>query len=86
MNDNFFDILQKIVSLDSHLTRITFAFAATAIIFRLTTSIKLFNIDIVSNSIQLLNFLGSEKLIGIISILLLYYLLSFKPKKKNRVH
>ena len=50
-------------------------FAAAAVLFQLTTEVKLFDKDVVSYSSEILRIFGYEKLAGIISIMILYYLL-----------
>ena len=68
------DYFEKILGLVKILTKFTFAFAATAILFQLTTEIKLFDQDVIYNSSELLRILGSEKLLSIISIIILFFL------------
>ena len=69
------DYFDKVLSLVRLLTKITFAFAAAAVLFQLTTEVKLFDKDVVSYSSEVLRIFGYEKLAGIISIMILYYLL-----------
>ena len=74
MKIEFGDHFEKVLDLIGLLTKITFAFAATAILFQLTTEIKLFDKDVLYHSSELLRILGSEKLLGIISIIILFFL------------
>ena len=74
MKIEFGDHFEKVLGLVRLLTKITFAFAATAILFQLTTEIKLFDKDILYNSSELLRILDSEKLLGLISIIILFFL------------
>ena len=75
MKVEFGDYFDKVLSLVRLLTKITFAFAAAAVLFQLTTGVKLFDKDVVSYSSEILRVFGFEKLAGIISIMILYYLL-----------
>ena len=74
MKIEFGDHFEKVLGLVRLLTKITFAFAATAILFQLTTEIKLFDKDVLYHSSELLRILGSEKLLGIISVIILFFL------------
>ena len=74
MKIEFGDYFDKVLDLVRLITKITFAFAA-AVLFQLTTEVKLFDKDVVSYSSEVLRIFGYEKLAGIISIMILYYLL-----------
>ena len=75
MKIEFGDYFDKVLDLVRLITKITFAFASAAILFQLTTEVKLFDKDVVSYSSEVLRIFGYEKLAGVISIMILYYLL-----------
>ena len=74
------EIINQVRKLLKPIVRLSIAFAATAILFQLTTNVKLFDMDVVSNTSKFMNDLGNETIMGLISISLL---LNFLGKKIN---
>jgi len=74
------EIINQVRKLLKPIIRLSIAFAATAILFQLTTNVKLFDMDVVSNTSKFMNDLGNETIMGLISISLL---LNFLGKKIN---
>ena len=74
------ETINQVRKLLKPIVRLSIAFAATAILFQLTTNVKLFNMDVVSNTSKFMNDLGNETIMGLISISLL---LNFLGKKIN---
>ncbi len=70
--------IEKVSRLINYLTRITIAFLACAILFQLTTTVKLFDMDVVANATTLFNMLGTKIILGILAIVTLTYLLRKK--------
>lgn len=81
MSDKFDELRKKIVENINFLTRVTLAFASAAVLFQLTTSVRLFDLDVVSNFTRLLSYFGYQKLVGILSVSLLYFLITNKVSK-----
>ena len=69
---------KRVSKLIYRLTRITFAFLACAILFQLTTNVKLFGTDVVANSSAFLEMLGTQIIVGILAIITLAYLIRKK--------
>ena len=67
------ETIDKVRKLLKPIIRLSIAFAATAILFQLTTNVKLFNMDVVSNTSKFMNDIGNETVMGLISISLLFY-------------
>ena len=74
------ETINQVRKLLNPIIRLSIAFAATAILFQLTTNVKLFDMDVVSNTSKFMNDLGHETIMGLISISLL---LNFLGKKIN---
>jgi hypothetical protein len=74
------EIINQVRKLLKPIIRLSITFAATAILFQLTTNVKLFDMDVVSNTSKFMNDLGNETIMGLISISLL---LNFLGKKIN---
>jgi len=74
------ETINQVRKLLKPIVRLSIAFAATAILFQLTTNVKLFDMDVVSNTSKFMNDLGNETIMGLISISLL---LNFLGKKIN---
>jgi hypothetical protein len=74
------ETINQVRKLLKPIIRLSIAFAATAILFQLTTNVKLFDMDVVSNTSKFMNDLGNETIMGLISISLL---LNFLGKKIN---
>ncbi len=70
--------ISTVSRLINYLTRITIAFLACAILFQLTTNIKLFDMDVIANATTLFNMLGTKVILGILAIIILFYLLRKK--------
>ena len=49
------ETINKVRKLLKPIIRLSIAFAATAILFQLTTNVKLFNMDVVSNTSKFMN-------------------------------
>ena len=74
------EIINQVRKLLKPIIRLSIAFAATAILFQLTTNVKLFDMDVVSNTSKFMNDLGNETIMGLISISLLLNFLGKKIK------
>ena len=74
------ETINQVRKLLTPIIRLSIAFAATAIWFQLTTNVKLFDMDVVSNTSKFMNDIGNETIMGLISISLL---LNFLGKKIN---
>ena len=74
------ETINQVRKLLKPIVRLSIAFAATAILFQLTTNVKLFDMDVVNNTSKFMNDLGNETIMGLISISLL---LNFLGKKIN---
>ena len=74
------ETINKARKLLKPIIRLSIAFAATAILFQLTTNVKLFDMDVVSNTSKFMNDLGNETIMGLISISLLLNFLGTKIK------
>ena len=74
------ETINQVRKLLKPIVRLSIAFAATAILFQLTTNVKLFDMDVVSNTSKFMNDLGNETIMGLISISLL---INFLGKKIN---
>ena len=74
------ETIDKLRKLLKPITRVSIAFAATAILFQLTTTVKLFNMDVVNNTSKFMNDIGNETVMGLISISLLLNFLGKKIK------
>ena len=74
------ETIDKVRKLLKPIIRLFIAFAATAILFQLTTNVKLFNMDVVSNTSKFMNDIGNETVMGLISISLLLNFLGKKIK------
>ena len=72
--------IDKVRKLLKPIIRLSIAFAATSILFQLTTNVKLFNMDVVNNTSKFMNDIGNETLMGLISISLLLNFLGKKIK------
>ena len=70
--------IDKVSKLINYLTRITIAFLACAILLQLTTSVKLFDMDVIANASTLFNMLGTKVILGILAIITLAYLIRKK--------
>ena len=68
----------KIDKLLKPILRISIVFAATAILFQLTTGVKLFNMDVITNTSRFMSSIGNETIMGVISILVLIYFFNKK--------
>jgi len=74
------ETIDKARKLLKPIIRLSIAFAATAILFQLTTNVKLFNMDVVNNTSKFMNDIGNETVMGLISISLLLNFLGKKIK------
>jgi len=74
------ETIDKVRKLLKPIIRLSIAFAATAILFQLTTNVKLFNMDVVNNTSKFMNDIGNETIMGLISISLLLNFLGKKIK------
>ena len=74
------ETINQVRKLLKPIVRLSIAFAATAILFQLTTNVKLFDMDVVSNTSKFMNDLGNETIMGLISISLLLNFLGTKIK------
>ena len=74
------ETIDKVRKLLKPIIRLSIAFAATSILFQLTTNVKLFNMDVVNNTSKFMNDIGDETLMGLISISLLLNFLGKKIK------
>jgi len=74
------ETINQVRKLLKPIVRLSIAFAATAILFQLTTNVKLFDMDVVSNTSKFMNDLGNETIMGLISISLLLNFLGKKIK------
>ena len=74
------ETIDKVRKLLKPIIRLSIAFAATAILFQLTTNVKLFDRDVVSNTSKFMNDIGNETVMGLISISLLLNFLGKKIK------
>ena len=74
------ETINQVRKLLTPIIRLSIAFAATAILFQLTTNVKLFDMDVVSNTSKFMNDLGNETIMGLISISLLLNFLGKKIK------
>ena len=72
--------IDKVRKLLKPIIRLSIAFAASAILFQLTTNVKLFNMDVVNNTSKFMNDIGNETVMGLISISLLLNFLGKKIK------
>ena len=74
------ETIDKARKLLKPIIRLSIAFAATSILFQLTTNVKLFNMDVVNNTSKFMNDIGNETVMGLISISLLLNFLGKKIK------
>ena len=74
------ETIDKVRKLLKPIIRLSIAFAAPSILFQLTTNVKLFNMDVVSNTSKFMNDIGNETVMGLISISLLLNFLGKKIK------
>jgi len=74
------ETIDKVRKLLKPIIRLSIAFAATSILFQLTTNVKLFNMDVVNNTSKFMNDIGNETVMGLISISLLLNFLGKKIK------
>ena len=74
------ETIDKVRKLLKPIIRLSIAFAASAILFQLTTNVKLFNMDVVNNTSKFMNDIGNETVMGLISISLLLNFLGKKIK------
>ena len=74
------ETIDKARKLLKPIIRLSIAFAATSILFQLTTNVKLFNMDVVSNTSKFMNDIGNETVMGLIAISLLLNFLGKKIK------
>jgi len=74
------ETIDKARKLLKPIIRLSIAFAATAILFQLTTNVKLFNMDVVNNTSKFMNDIGNETVMGLIAISLLLNFLGKKIK------
>jgi hypothetical protein len=74
------ETIDEVRKLLKPIIRLSIAFAATAILFQLTTNVKLFNMDVVNNTSKFMNDIGNETVMGLISISLLLNFLGKKIK------
>ena len=74
------ETIDKVRKLLKPIIRLSIAFSATAILFQLTTNVKLFNMDVVNNTSKFMNDIGNETVMGLISISLLLNFLGKKIK------
>ena len=74
------ETIDKARKLLKPIIRLSIAFAATSILFQLTTNVKLFNMDVVNNTSKFMNDIGNETIMGLISISLLLNFLGKKIK------
>ena len=74
------ETIDEVRKLLKPIIRLSIAFASTAILFQLTTNVKLFNMDVVNNTSKFMNDIGNETVMGIISIFLLLNFLGKKIK------
>ena len=74
------ETIDKVRKLLKPIIRLSIAFAASAILFQLTTNVKLFDRDVVSNTSKFMNDIGNETVMGLISISLLLNFLGKKIK------
>ncbi len=74
------ETIDKVRKLLKPIIRLSIGFAATAILFQLTTNVKLFNMDVVNNTSKFMNDIGNETVMGLISISLLLNFLGKKIK------
>ena len=72
--------IDKLDKLLLPIVRLSIAFAAVAILFQLTTKFKLFNRDVVTNTLNFMDSIGNETTMGLISLVILMYMFG---KKKN---
>jgi len=72
--------IDKLDKLLRPIVRLSIAFAAVAILFQLTTKFKLFNRDVVTNTLNFMDSIGNETTMGLISLVILMYMFG---KKKN---
>ena len=74
------ETIDKVRKLLKPIIRLSIAFAATAILFQLTTNVKLFDRDVVGNTSKFMNDIGNETVMGLIAISLLLNFLGKKIK------
>ena len=74
------ETIDKVRKLLKPIIRLSIAFAATAILFQLTTNVKLFNMDVVNNTSKFMDDIGNETVMGLIAISLLLNFLGKKIK------
>ena len=74
------ETIDEVRKLLKPIIRLSIAFAATAILFQLTTNVKLFNMDVVNNTSKFMNDIGNETVMGLIAISLLLNFLGKKIK------
>ena len=74
------ETIDKVRKLLKPIIRLSIAFAASAILFQLTTNVKLFDMDVVSNTSKFMNDIGNETVMGLIAISLLLNFLGKKIK------
>jgi hypothetical protein len=74
------ETIDEVRKLLKPIIRLSIAFASTAILFQLTTNVKLFNMDVVNNTSKFMNDIGNETVMGLISISLLLNFLGKKIK------
>ena len=74
------ETIDKVRKLLKPIIRLSIAFAATSILFQLTTNVKLFNMDVVNNTSKFMDDIGNETVMGLIAISLLLNFLGKKIK------
>ena len=74
------ETIDKARKLLKPIIRLSIAFAATAILFQLTTNVKLFNMDVVNNTSKFMDDIGNQTVMGLIAISLLLNFLGKKIK------
>jgi len=74
------ETIDKARKLLKPIIRLSIAFAATAILFQLTTNVKLFNMDVINNTSKFMDDIGNETVMGLIAISLLLNFLGKKIK------
>ena len=74
------ETIDKARKLLKPIIRLSIAFAATAILFQLTTNVKLFNMDVVNNTSKFMDDIGNETVMGLIAISVLLNFLGKKIK------
>jgi len=74
------ETIDKARKLLKPIIRLSIAFAATAILFQLTTNVKLFNMDVINNTSKFMDDIGNETVMGLIAISVLLNFLGKKIK------